>query len=267
MPARTPYQTIEVSTLEPHILQLRLNRPAAMNALNTKMGEEVRAFFRHFDHFQTPDIRCLILTGAGDKAFCAGGDLKERRGMTDEVWRHQHVIFEEMCEAIWRFPSPIIAAVNGVAMGGGLEIALACDFIVAAEHARFAQPEVKLGIIPGVGGTQRLPRRIGTARAKEMLMTGRAIEANQAERWGLVNRIIALDQLLPTCVEIAHEMVANGPIAVRQVKKSVERGMGLALADALEFELQAYNQTVPTQDRQEGVHAFNEKRKPVFKNR
>ncbi len=266
MSGSNTYETIAVETPETHIMQLRLQRPKAMNALNTRMGEEVRDFFRHFDHFQSPDIRCLILTGSGPKAFCAGGDLKERRGMTDTEWRYQHAIFEDMCEAIWRFPSPIIAAVNGVAMGGGLEMALACDFMIAAQNARFAQPEVKLGIIPGVGGTQRLPRRIGPARAKELLMTGRAIDANQAERWGLANCVTSPENLLTTCMEIARQIAANGPIAVRQAKKSVERGMGLALADALEFELQAYNQTIPTQDRQEGVNAFNEKRNPVFKN-
>ncbi|HKI98379.1 MAG TPA: enoyl-CoA hydratase-related protein [bacterium] len=261
------YETLLVEDVAPHILKVTLNRPEAMNAMNTQMGIDMRAFFREFDHRRTPDVRCIILTGTGDKAFCAGGDLKERRGMTKEAWQYQHVIFEEGMEALWRFPMPVIAAVNGLALGGGCEMALTCDFIVAADHARFGQPEVKLGIMPGAGGTQRLPRRIGIGRGKELLFTGRMIDASEAESWGLVNHVVPAPNLMHKAMELAHMIAENGPIAVRQAKKSVDRGIELPLAEALDFEIQAYNLCVPTKDRDEGVNAFNEKRKPEFKNR
>jgi enoyl-CoA hydratase/carnithine racemase len=261
------FETLQVTSPEPHILIVTLDRPQAMNALTTRMGIELRSLFRDFDHSQQPDVRAVIVTGSGEKAFCAGADLKERKGMSEEAWRFQHVIFEEAGEAIWRFPVPVIAAVNGVALGGGCEYALACDFIVAADHARFGQPEVKRGIMPGGGGTQRLPRRVGIGRGKELLYTGRMIDAAQAEAWGLVNHVVPAARLLDKALEIAREIAANGPIAVRQAKKSVDRGIGLPLAEALDFEIQAYNFCIPSEDRHEGINAFNEKRPPVFRNR
>ena len=261
------YETLQIESVAPHVLKLTLNRPDNMNAMNTEMGMEMRALLRDFDHDQVPDVRCLIVTGSGSKSFSAGGDLKQRQGMTVEAWRHQHVIFEEAMEALWRFPMPVIAAVNGLALGGGCEMALTCDFIVAAEHARFGQPEVKLGIMPGAGGTQRLPRRIGIGRGKELLFTGRIINAQEAMEWGLVNHVVPADKLMDKALELAAMIAANGPMAVRQAKKSVDRGIELPLAEALDFEIQAYNICVPSEDRHEGVNAFNEKRPPVFKNR
>jgi len=261
------FDTLNVTTPEPHILVVVLNRPEAMNAMNTHMGEELRTLFRDYDHTQTPDIRAVILSGAGEKSFSAGADLKERKGMTEDMWRRQHIIFEEAIEAIWRFPAPVIAAINGVALGGGCEIALSCDFIVAADHARFGQPEVKRGIMPGGGGTQRLPRRIGIGRAKELLYTGRMIDAAEAADWGLANHSVPVAQLMDKALEIARMIAENGPIAVRQVKKSVDRAIELPLAEALDFEIQAYNICIPTEDRHEGINAFNEKRPPAFKNR
>ena len=261
------YETLLIETVAPHVLKMTLNRPDHMNAMNTQMGIDMRAFLRDFDHDQVPDVRCLIVTGSGGKSFSAGGDLKQRQGMTVEAWRHQHVIFEEAVEALWRFPMPVIGAVNGLALGGGCEMALTCDFIVAAEHARFGQPEVKLGIMPGAGGTQRLPRRVGIGRGKELLFTGRIINAQEALEWGLVNHVVPADKLMDKVLELAALIAANGPVAVRQAKKSVDRGIELPLAEALDFEIQAYNICVPTEDRHEGVNAFNEKRPPVFKNR
>jgi enoyl-CoA hydratase/carnithine racemase len=263
----TTYETLLVEDVEPHILKLTLNRPTAMNAMNTQMGIELRAFLREFDHARVPDVRCMIVTGSGDKAFGAGGDLKERQGMSVETWRAQHVIFEEATEALWRFPMPVIAAVNGLALGGGCEMALCCDFIVAAEHARFGQPEVKLGIMPGAGGTQRLPRRVGIGRGKELLYTGRMIKADEALAWGLANHVVPAAQLMDKALELARMIAANGPIAVRQAKKSVDRGIELPLAEALDLEIAVYNLCIPSEDRHEGVNAFNDKRPPVFKNR
>lgn len=264
-------QTLDISSPHPHVVTITLNRPQSMNALNTLMGEELRSFFRDTSRIDpgdgSPDIRAVILTASGEKAFCAGADLKEREGMSDETWRRQHVIFEEAAEALWRFPAPVIAAVNGVALGGGCEFALACDFIIAAENARFGQPEVKRGIMPGAGGTQRLPRRIGIARAKELLYTGRMLNASEALEWGLVNHVAPQGKLLEKALEIAGMIAENGPIAVRQAKKSVDKGYDLPLAEALAFEIEAYNIAIPTEDRLEGINAFNEKRPPVFKNR
>lgn len=261
------FETLTVTHPEAHILAVTLNRPEAMNSMNTRMGEELRSLFRDYDHTQTPDVRAVILTATGEKAFSAGADLKERRGMSEDTWRRQHIIFEEAIEAIWRFPTPVIAAINGVALGGGCEISLACDFIIAAEHARFGQPEVKRGIMPGNGGTQRLPRRIGIGRAKELLYTGRMIDATEAAQWGLVNQTVPSGELMNKALETARMIAENGPIAVRQVKKSVDRAIELPLAEALDFEIQAYNICIPTEDRHEGINAFNEKRPPEFKNR
>jgi len=261
------YDTLLVEPIEPHILKLTLNRPEALNAMITQMGIELREFLHTFDHHQVPDVRCMIVTGSGDKSFGAGGDLKERQGMSVETWRNQHVLFEEAIEDLWRFPMPVIAAVNGLALGGGCEMALACDFIVAAEHARFGQPEVKLGIMPGAGGTQRLPRRIGIGRGKELLFTGRIVKAAEALEWGLANHVVPAANLMDKALELARLIAANGPLAVQQAKKSVDRGYELSMAEALDFEIQAYNLCVPTEDRHEGVNAFNEKRPPVFHKR
>jgi enoyl-CoA hydratase/carnithine racemase len=162
---------------------------------------------------------------------------------------------------------PVIAAINGVAVGGGCEMALACDFMIAADHARFGQPEVKRGIMPGGGGTQRLPRRIGIGRGKELLYTGRMITAAEAREWGLVNHVVPLAELPGKALELARMIAENGPVAVRQVKKSVDRGIELPLAEALDFEIQAYNICIPSEDRHEGINAFNEKRPAAFKNR
>jgi enoyl-CoA hydratase/carnithine racemase len=261
------FETLKIERPEPHLLVVTLNRPGAMNSMNTRMGEETRAFFRDFDHFQTPDVRAVVLTAAGDRAFCVGADLKERQGMSDETWRKQHVVFEESSEALWRFPVPIIAAVNGYALGGGCEFALSCDFIYASEKASFGLPETTRGIIPGTGGTQRLPRRIGIARAKELLYTGRILSAQDALAWGLVNRVCAPEKLLEEALATARQIAKSGPIAVRQAKKSVDRGFNLPLETALALEIEAYQTPVYSEDRREGINAFNEKRPAAFKNR
>lgn len=261
------YETLLLDSPADHVQRMTLNRPDRMNAMNTRMGEEMREFFRQFDVHQEPDIRVLILTGAGDKAFSAGADLKERQGMSDLTWRKQHVVFEEMLDLMQRFPIPIIVAVNGVAVGGGCEMAITCDLIVAADHSRFGQPEVKRGIMPGGGGTQRLPRRIGISRAKDMVYTGRIISAQEAFDWGLVNRLVPADRLMEETLELARTIAANGPIPVRQAKKAINWGSDLSIEAGLVLEIEAYNVVVPTEDRREGIDAFNEKRDPVFKNR
>ncbi len=245
------------------VLVITLDRPEARNAINTQMGRELRDIFAPLV-YEVKDVRCIIITGAGDKAFCAGGDLKERNGMTDAQWRSQHAIFEEAGHAIMHCSAPIIAAVNGAAFGGGCELALACDFIYAAQSARFALPETSLGIIPGMGGTQTLPRAVGERRAKEIIMTARPFTAGQAHDWGMVNAVCDDVDLMQKTREAARSICSNGPLAVQQAKKAIHYGLQTDLRTGLAFEIESYNRTVVTEDRLEGVRAFAEKRRPVF---
>ncbi|EKF43182.1 enoyl CoA hydratase [Nitratireductor indicus C115] len=258
------FETILVENPEQHVVLVTLNRPEARNAFNTRMAEELVALFEGF-RLDPVEPRCIVLTGAGDRAFCAGGDLKERRGMSDDQWRRQHLVFERMARAVIFCPVPVIAAVNGAAFGGGCELAGACDFIYASQTARFALTEVTLGIIPGAGGTQTLPRAVGTRRAKEVIFTGEPFDAQAALEWGFANRVCAPDTLLPEAIATATRIAANAPISIRQAKQAIARGCEMSLADGLAFEIEAYNRTVPSADRQEGIEAFNEKRKPRFK--
>jgi len=257
------YDTLEVIQHNEHILIVKLNRPDAMNALNTRMGEELLNLWRAI-FWAKPGPRCVILTGAGERAFCAGGDLKERKGMTDEAWRTQHEIFEQAHFALIDCPVPVIGVANGVAYGGGLETLLACDFIYASSKATFALSETKLGIMPGGGGTQNLPRAIGERRAKEMIFSARPVSAAQGEAWGFINRVFEPDQLMAGALDLAQAIADNGPIAVRAAKKSVHHGLQMAVADAYQFEIATYDKLIGTSDRHEGVLAFNEKRKPIF---
>jgi enoyl-CoA hydratase/carnithine racemase len=260
---RNDFETILAERRDDHILVVSLNRPESSNALNTQMGLDLVELFEGFST-DIEGLRAVILTGSGDKAFCAGGDLKQRNGMTDEAWQAQHLVFERMLRAVLGCPIPVIGAVNGAAYGGGCEIAAATDFVYAATHARFALTEVTLGIMPGGGGTQTLARAVGERRAKELILSGLPFSAEEAERWGLVNRVLPPDELLPAALAIAGRIAANGPISVRQAKQAVHRGLQMSLADGLTFEIEAYNRLVPTADRREGVLAFNERRKPNF---
>jgi enoyl-CoA hydratase len=260
---RSDFETILAERRDDHILVVSLNRPESSNALNTQMGLDLVELFEGFST-DTEGLRAVILTGSGGKAFCAGGDLKQRNGMTDEAWQAQHLVFERMLRAVLGCPIPVIGAVNGAAYGGGCEIAAATDFVYAATHARFALTEVTLGIMPGGGGTQTLARAVGERRAKELILSGLPFSADEAERWGLVNRVLPPDELLPAALAIAGRIAANGPISVRQAKQAVHRGLQMSLADGLTFEIEAYNRLVPTADRREGVLAFNERRKPNF---
>jgi len=263
---RTNFETIVLERRDNGILLVTLNRPEASNALNTQMGLDLMELFEGFS-VDLEGLRVVVLTGQGTKAFCAGGDLKQRNGMTDEAWQAQHLVFERMLRAILACPLPVIAAVNGAAYGGGCEIAAAADFVYAATEARFALTEVTLGIMPGAGGTQNLPRAIGERRAKELILSGLPFSATEAEAWGLVNRVLPQDALLPATLVIAERIAGNGPLSVRQAKQAIHRGLQMSLADGLAFEIEAYNRLVPTEDRREGVRAFNEKRKPDFKGR
>lgn len=260
------YETLKVETPEPHLLLVTLNRPELRNAINTQMGRDLLDLWTRLI-VDPEDARCVILTGAGDKAFCAGGDLKERNGMAPEVWRAQHELFERQYWSQMDVAIPIIAALNGHAYAGGLEIALSCDFAYAVNTARFALTEVTIGIMPGAGGTQNLPRAAGERRAKEIILTGRPFSAQEALEWGIVNQVCAPDQLMPKVLDTARAIAGNAPLSVRQAKKSIHYGLQMEIKTAFRFEIEAYNHLVDTEDRREGIRAFNEKRKPVFKGR
>jgi enoyl-CoA hydratase len=257
------YETARVEDAGEGLLLLTLNRPQVANAMNTQMGRDLLDFF---DRVNADPLaqRCIVVTGAGDKAFCAGGDLKERHGMTDEEWQAQHLLFERMIRAFIGCPVPVLGAVNGAAYAGGCELALCCDFLYASETARFALTEVTLGIMPGAGGTQSLPRAVGERRAKEIILTGRPFSAQEACDWGLVNRLCPPDKLLAETVETARRIADNAPISVRQAKHAIHYGLQMDLQSAMMFEIEAYNRMVPTQDRREGITAFNERRKPRY---
>ena len=257
------YETLALEQPSEHLLVVRINRPEVRNAISTQVGRDMLDLFARFA--APNDCRCVVLTGTGDKAFCAGGDLKERHGMTDAQWLAQHAIFERMTLAILDCPIPVIAAVNGAAFGGGLEIALTCDFVYASSAARFALTEITLGIMPGGGGTQFLPRAAGLRRAKEIILTGKPFSAQDALDWGIVNKLCAPEKLMEETLATAQAICDNAPISVRQAKRSMHFGAHMDIRSALFFEVDAYNKMVGTEDRHEGVRAFNEKRKPRFK--
>ena len=265
LPQYPQYQALALET-QGEVLVVALNRPEVRNALNTRMGQELGELFTRLAA-DAGGVRCVVLTGAGERAFCAGGDLKERDGMSDEAWRAQHEIFERAFIAMVECPLPVIAAVNGHAFGGGLEIALCCDFIYAVRGARLALSEVSLGIMPGGMGTQTLPRAVGERRAKELILTARQFSAEEGLEWGLVNRLCEPDKLLGETLATAQKIADNAPLSVRQAKKSIHHGLGVDLLSGYRFEIEAYNRLVDTQDRREGVRAFNQKRKPKFEGR
>jgi enoyl-CoA hydratase/carnithine racemase len=258
------YATLALSNPLTHVLQITLNRPEVSNAFNTQMATDLMHCFEQLA-LEPGNTRCIVLTGAGERAFCAGGDLKERDGMSNAAWTAQHLVYERMIRAVIDCPLPLIAAVNGAAYGGGCELAAAADFVYASENARFAMTETSLGIIPGAGGTQTLARALGERRAKELIMSARRFDAVEARAWGLVNEVFPSEQLLDETLQTAARIAANAPVAVRQARQAIHRGLQMSLADGLAFEIEAYNRTVPTSDRREGVKAFNEKRAPEFK--
>ncbi|MDZ7758931.1 MAG: enoyl-CoA hydratase-related protein [Desulfovermiculus sp.] len=256
-------QVLEVHEDEQGILTLGLNRPQVMNSLNfdllRALDEQIRKV-----RFRS-DIRVLIITGAGEKAFCAGADLKERAGMTPTQVKEYIFTIRNLFSEIENLNKPVIAAVNGVALGGGTEMALASDIRLASETASMGLTETRLAIIPGGGGTQRLPRLIGRAKAKELIFTGRRVDAQEALSLGLVNEVQSSQELLPACRKMAEMICEAGPIAVEQAKYAINQGLETDINTGLAIESNAYWVTIPTQDRLEGLAAFREKRKPVYK--
>jgi enoyl-CoA hydratase len=256
--------TLEVRDAGAGVKLVTLSRPAAANALSTAMGEDLLALWRGLK--DDASVRVVVLTGAG-RFFCAGADLKERDGMTDAAWSEQHRMFEAMIRAQLACPFPLIAAINGAAMGGGAEMALACDFAWAGSTARIGLPEANLGIIPGLGGTQLLTRAVGERRAAELLMTAAHLTADQALEIGLVNRVCAAEELIPQVLDQARLIASKAPLSVRALKAVVHGGAVLPLDAAMDLELSEYNRLFVTEDRREGVAAFNQKRPAVFQGR
>lgn len=266
MTAERDYTTLRVSKSDDgFVVTVELNRPEVLNAMNTAMGQDLLACFEAL--WWDKIVRAVVLSGAGDKAFSVGGDLKEREGMTDEAWRAQHVIFEQAAFKLLRCPVPVIAAVEGYAFGGGCELAILSDFVVASETALFAVPEITRGIFPGIGGTQLLPRIVGAPLAKEMIFTGRRVPAQEAKAVGLVNHLVPAGHARVKAFEIAAIIAQNGPIAVRQAKKAIAWGAETDLETGIILAIEAYNNTISTEDRLEGVRAFNERRPPKFQGR
>jgi enoyl-CoA hydratase len=237
---------------------LTFNRPDAMNSLNNQTRTEFRAAMA--DLAADDEIKVVILTGVG-KAFVAGSDIKELKQTTPLDAHNIH----RLGDLVQNFEKPVIAAVNGFALGGGCEIVMGCDIIIASDKAKFGQPEINLGIIPGGGGTQRLQRLVGVCRAKELILTGDIIRAEEAERIGLVNRVVPLDQLMPTAKEIAGKIAAKSSAAVKIAKAAINRGMQLGLESGLAYEREMYSLSLTLEDKAEGVAAFIEKRAPQFK--
>lgn len=261
------YDTLALEMHGEHVLLITINRPDSLNAINTQMGHDLLDLWTRLS-VAPENIRCAVLTGAGTRAFCAGGDLKERHGMSNAAWQAQHELFERGFMALLECTVPVIAAVNGHAYGGGCETVLACDFVYAVRSARFALSETRLGIMPGGGGTQTLARAVGERRAKELILTASPFSADEARDWGLVNRVTdTQDELLAAALATAGTVAGNAPLSVRQAKKSIHYGLQMDLLTGYRFEIEAYNRLVTTEDRLEGVRAFNEKRPPRFQAR
>jgi len=253
-------------TVEQQIAVVTLIRPEAMNSVDPEMRQSLH---KTWERIRAEDeIRVAIVTGAGDKAFCTGSDLKKTMPTQDSFARQ--VFAQPSSGAIvagLATDKPLIAAVNGYAMGGGMELALACDIRICSENAQFALSEVKVGSLPGSGGTQRLPRAIGMSDAMLMLLTGDRIDANEALRTGLVSRVVPQAQLLATAHEIAARIAANAPLSVRAVKRLVQQGMDMPLSHAMDVERYVFGLLYGSEDRVEGRKAFAEKRKPNYKGR
>lgn len=256
-------KAVLLSAMENGIVLITLNRPGAANSLSLQMLKELHETIENckFDR----SVRCVVITGAGEKAFCAGADLKERAGMDRTQVRKTVSLIREMMNGLETLPQPVIAAVNGVALGGGTELALACDIRIASETAVFGLTETALGIIPGAGGTQRLPRLVGKGRAKELIFTARRVDAQEAREIGLVEYVTQSEFLLDKAFVLANQIVRNGPIAVAQAKFAVDKGFDTDLHTGLAIEQKAYEVTIPTKDRLEGLQAFKDKRPPQFK--
>ncbi|WP_338450695.1 enoyl-CoA hydratase [Niallia oryzisoli] len=259
----TLLKTVQVQKRSNGIAIVTLCRPEAANSLSKQMLRELRDVVA--DLKNNTDVRVVILTGAGEKAFCAGADLKERKEMNENEVKQAVRFIGAIVNEVAALPQPTIAALNGVAFGGGLELALACDLRVGALEAKVGLTETSLGIIPGAGGTQRLPRLIGLGKAKEIIFSAKRMTAEEAEAIGILEYIVPREKLLQKALEIAEEMAKNAPLALIQSKIAINNGMEVDLCTGLKIEELAYDTLIPTEDRLEGLRAFAEKRSPQYK--
>lgn len=249
--------------LNNHIAVVTLNRPASLNAFNYETLVELQEIIEEIRVNQ--EVYVVIFTGAGEVSFSVGADLKERKQLSNEQVKRNLNKINDVFTAIDELPQPTIAAMNGYAFGGGMELALACDFRIGAEGAKMGLTETSLGIIPGAGGTQRLPRLIGQAKALELILTARVLSVHEAFSYGLLTKVVKREKLLTESLQFADTLLNNGPIALRQAKFAVKNGMDASLSTGLMIERKAYEITIPTEDRLEALQAFSEKRKPIFK--
>jgi enoyl-CoA hydratase len=256
------FETIEYQQ-EGHVGLLIIQRPQALNALNAQVLEELSTFAK--DISSNKEIRALVITGSGEKAFVAGADIKAMASMTPKEAQDFSTTAQAVFDNIAALPFAVIAAVNGFALGGGCELALACDIIIASEKAKFGLPEVTLGLLPSFGGTQRLPRAVGLFKAREMVFSGEFYSAQDCLNMGLVNRVTAPDQLLPEARKLAQTIASRAPIAVAKAKQSISKGYELHIKDGLQQEAELFGELFNTQDQKEGIDAFITKRQPEFK--
>lgn len=247
------------------IATITLNRLEALNAFNKEVVDEVLQALE--DARNDENVRVVVLTGAGEKAFSAGADIKMMKGFNALKGRELSLMGEKLCSTLENLEKPVIAAINGYALGGGLEVAMACDIRIASEKARMGQTEINIGLIPGWGGTQRLTRLIGKTKAKELVFTGKIIDAKTAEQLGLVNMVAPADKFRKTVRQFAAELASKAPVALKVAKALINKGTDMSLDAAIALEREGFGVVASTEDLQEGVSAFMEKRKPVFKGR
>lgn len=257
-------ETIRISRRE-HVAEIELHRPDALNALSTQMARELVAATAEIA--ADDSVRAVLVTGAGERAFCVGADLKERNAMSDAELREQRVVFRAAFGGILHLPQPTVAAVHGFALGGGCEIAMSCDIVVADDAAVVGLPEVTIGLVPGGGGTQLALRRLGPGRAADVVLTGRRIPAGEAHDLGLVDRVAPAGSAKALALEIAEQIAANSPVATRAAKRALRSGWGLDYAAAMDVEDAAWRTAAFSDDRREGIAAFNDKRKPSWPGR
>src|SRR5436309_389559 len=242
-----------------------INRPKVLNALNTQTLDELRRAF--LDLKQDEGVRVVILTGAGERSFVAGADINELAVQTPTSGREHALAGQHVFDLIENIGKPVIAAINGYALGGGCELAMACTLRLAADSAKLGQPEITLGIIPGYAGTQRLPRLVGRGKAMEMILTGAPISADEAQRIGLVNRVVPAAELIAEAKKLATQLAASAPVAMRYIISAINKGAEMPFAEACQYEATLFGLVASTEDMREGTAAFLEKRKPEFKGR
>ncbi len=252
-----------ITDISNHIAVITINRPEALNAFNDDLIKELESALN--DCIEDEDVGVIILTGAGDKAFIAGADIRKMQNMTPEQALQFGQLGQHLTRVIEDSPKPVIAAVNGFALGGGCEISLACHIRVASDNAKFGLPEVSLGLLPGWGGTQRLPRVVGNGYAHEMIVTGQMIDAERAHHIGLVNHVVPLKKLLDTAIGLAQSILKNSPNAVARAMRCIQKGRGISLEDGLNIEVNAFKRLFTSEETQEGLAAFVEKRKANYR--